>query len=80
MNNLKNTSMGFAFGRINYLLMIIGVIVIAVGFLLMIGGASEDPNYFDEEIFSFRRISLAPTVVLLGFAIQVVAIMKKSKD
>jgi hypothetical protein len=80
MNNLKNTKSGFAFGRINYMLMIIGVVVIAIGFLLMIGGGSDDPNVFDEEIFSFRRISLAPTVVLFGFAIQVVAIMKKSKD
>lgn len=76
----KNTPQeSFAFGKENYTLMIIGVVVIFIGFLLMSGGGSDDPNVFDESIFSFRRITLAPIVVMLGFVIEVIAIMKKSK-
>jgi hypothetical protein len=51
-----------------------------VGFLLMMGGGSDDPNVFDESIFSFRRITLAPMVVLFGFAFEIYAIMKKPKE
>jgi hypothetical protein len=70
---------GFAFGPENYKLMIIGLIVLFSGYLLMVGGGSEDPNVFSEEIFSFRRITLAPIVILCGFVIEIFAIMKKSK-
>ena len=52
-----------------------------VGFLLMVGGKSPDPNVFNaEELFSFRRITLAPVVVLAGFAFEIWAIMKKPKS
>ncbi len=62
----------------NYMLMGLGVIVLIIGFLLMTGGASEDPNVFaKEEIYSFRRITLAPIVVLIGFGIQIFAIFRK---
>jgi hypothetical protein len=71
---------GFAFGRENYLMMIAGLIVIIIGNLLMIGGGSEDPNVFDPEIFSTRRLTVAPVVILLGFVIEVFAIMRKPKD
>ena len=71
---------GFAFGRENYILMIVGVLVIVIGNLLMIGGGSDDPNVFNPEIFSFRRITLAPIVILLGFVIEIYAIMRKPKD
>jgi len=61
------------------MLMIIGVVLIIVGYMLMAGGKSEDPNVFNgDEIFSFRRITLAPIVVLLGYAIEVYAIVKKA--
>lgn len=69
----------FPLGKENYKLMIIGLGIIVLGFILMIGGGSDDPNVFDESIFSFRRITLAPIVVLFGFIFQIYAIMKKPK-
>jgi hypothetical protein len=71
---------GFAFGKENYLFMIIGVIVIIIGNLLMIGGGSVDEKVFDPEIFNFRRLTLAPVVILVGFIIEIFAIMRKPKD
>ena len=65
----------FLFGKKNYLIMIVGVAVILIGFALMMGGGSDDPNIFNEEIYNFRRIRLAPTIVLIGLAIEVYAIM-----
>lgn len=65
----------FVFGKKNYIVMGIGLAVIALGFILMSGGGSDDPNVFNEEIYNFRRIRLAPTLVLLGFAIEVYAIL-----
>jgi hypothetical protein len=59
--------------------MLVGVVVIIIGFLLMTGGGSDDPNVFNPEMFSFRRITLAPIVVLLGFGIIAFSIMKKFK-
>ncbi|NJK85050.1 MAG: DUF3098 domain-containing protein [Bacteroidales bacterium] len=62
-------------------MLIIGFVIIVVGFLLMMGGKSTDPNVFNEkEIFSFRRITLAPLVVLFGFVFEIYAIMKKPKE
>lgn len=68
------------FGRDNYLWVIIGLAFLLIGFILMIGGGSDDPDVFNEAIFSFRRITLAPILVLIGFGIQIYAIMKKSKN
>jgi len=65
----------FIFGRKNYKFMFIGLAFIALGFILMAGGGSDDPNVFNPEIFSFRRIRLAPTLVLIGFGIQIYAIL-----
>ena len=70
----------FALGRENYKLLAIGFAIIVVGFLLMLGGRSKDPNVFSNNIFSFRRITLAPLVVLAGFAFEIWAIMKKPKS
>ena len=69
----------FLFGATNYKILIIGLVVIALGFILMSGGANEDPNVFNEDVFSFRRIRLAPTVVLIGFGITIYSILAKSK-
>lgn len=69
----------FIFDKINYKILLIGIVVIAVGFILMSGGGSDDPNVFSEEIFNFRRIRLAPTTVLIGFGITVYAILKNPK-
>jgi hypothetical protein len=78
----KNTGKtNFALGKENYLLLVIGFVIIVIGFLLMIGGKSDDPSVFnEEEIFSFRRITLAPMVVLAGFIFEIWAIMKKPKS
>lgn len=68
------------FGRDNYLWVLIGLAFLLVGFILMIGGGSDNPDVFNEAIFSFRRITLAPILVLIGFGIQIYAIMKKPKN
>ncbi len=64
----------------NYVLMIIGLAVIIVGFVLMAGGGSDDPEVFSRKIFSFRRITLAPIVVIAGFAFEIYAIMWRPKS
>lgn len=69
----------FLFEKINYRILLIGIGVIALGFILMSGGGSDNPNVFNEEIFNFRRIRLAPTTVLIGFGITVYSILKNPK-
>jgi hypothetical protein len=73
-NNEINTH--FLFEKVNYKILLIGLAVIALGFILMAGGGSDDPKVFNPEIFNFRRIRLAPTVVLIGFGITVYSILK----
>lgn len=77
----KEQKPDFIFKKANYKLMFIGLAVIAIGFLLMSGGGSDDPNVFNPAIYNFQRIRLAPTLVLIGFGIQVYAILfNKKKD
>ncbi len=73
----ENNKPQFLFDKVNYKFLLIGLGVIALGFILMSGGGSEDPNVFNEEIFNFRRIRLAPTVVLAGFGVVIYSIFKK---
>ncbi len=70
----------FAFGKENYILMMAGVVLIIVGFILMTGGGSKDPNVFNEDMFDFRRLTLSPILILIGFGLEIVAIMKRPKD
>jgi len=70
---------GFPLGKKNYRLMIIGIVIMVIGYLLMTGGGSDDPKVFNPEIFSPRRITLAPIVILTGIVTILFAIMKKSK-
>jgi len=70
-----NANGNFIFGKKNYKWMFIGLGFIALGFILMSGGGSDDPNVFNPEIFNWRRIRLAPTLVLIGFGIQIYAIL-----
>jgi hypothetical protein len=70
----------FAFGKENYILMLVGICFIILGFILMTGGGSNDPNVFNKEMFSPRRITVAPILILVGFGIEIVAIMKRPKD
>jgi hypothetical protein len=78
--NENKEKMNFALGRENYKLLAIGFVIILAGFLLMLGGKSASPDKFSNDIFSFRRITLAPIVVLAGFIFEIWAIMKKPKD
>lgn len=68
----------FLFDKVNYKILLIGIAVITLGFILMSGGGSDDPKVFNEDVFNFRRIRLAPTVVLIGFGITIYSIFKKS--
>ena len=70
----------FLFDKINYKILLIGIAVIAIGFILMSGGGSDDPKVFNDAIFNFRRIRLAPTVVLIGFGITIYSIFKSPKN
>ncbi len=69
----------FAFSRQNYRLIIIGIVIITLGFILMIGGGSEDPNVFSYKLFNFQRLTLAPILILAGYIIEIFAIMKRPK-
>jgi len=70
----------FAFGKENYLIMLAGVALVIIGFILMTGGGSKDPNVFNEDMFDFRRLTLSPILILVGFGLGIVAIMKRPKD
>jgi hypothetical protein len=86
MNTVKptqpsNSKMPNLFDKGNYLWMIIGLVVMAIGFLCMMGGKSADPNVFnDAEIYSTRRITVAPIMIILGLLIEIYAIMKNPKS
>lgn len=78
--NQQGEKATFAFGKNNYKLMLIGIAMVAVGMLLMIGGASEDPNTFSEDIFNFQRLTLAPIIIIAGYVVVLLAILKKPKE
>ena len=65
--------------KTNYILVVVGVLLIALGLILMIGGGSTDPDVFNEKMFSFQRITLAPILILAGFVVEIVAIFWRSK-
>ena len=67
------------FGKQNYIIVLIGLALLALGFVLMIGGGSDNPDVFNEKMFSFQRITLAPILVLAGFVVEIVAIFWKGK-
>jgi hypothetical protein len=71
--------MDFVFKKKNYIILIGGLVLILLGITLMIGGGSEDPTQFSEEIFNFQRLTLAPILIISGFVMGVFAIMYKSK-
>ena len=78
-NVLPEKKQTFVFGRKNYILMLIGLGVMFLGYILMIGGGSDDPNTFSEGLFSFRRITLSPILIIAGFIIEIFAIMHRPK-
>lgn len=78
--NKKNASVSefdFALEKKNYILLAVGFAIIVLGFVLMYGGGSDDPEVFDDSIYNFQHITLAPMVVLAGFVFEIYAIMKK---
>ena len=68
------------FGKMNYIFVLIGIALIAVGFILMIGGGSTDPDVFNKEMFNTQRLTIAPILVLAGFVVEIVAIFWRSKQ
>jgi len=79
MKKIKSTKKQFLFGKRNYQFFLLSISIISLGFILMVGGGSSDPNVFNPEMFNFRRIRLAPTLVLFGFGIAVYSILTYSK-
>ena len=71
--------MDFTFSKKNYILLFAGLVFMVSGLILMVGGGSEDPTQFSDEIFNFQRLTLAPILLAIGFIIQVFAIMYKGK-
>ena len=70
----------FLFNKNRYRILIVSLLVIGIGFILMSGGASDDPNVFNDEIYNFRRIRLAPLIVIIGFTLCIFTILKKPKN
>ncbi|REH56665.1 hypothetical protein C7448_101708 [Tenacibaculum gallaicum] len=79
MKKDNSSKQEFLFGKRNYIIMLIGIAVIALGFILMAGGGSDDPNMFNPEIYGWRRIRLAPTLVIIGLGIEIYAIFANPK-
>ena len=69
----------FALPKKNFLLILIGLVIMVLGYVLLSGGGSDDPNVFNYDMFSFRRLVVAPVVILAGFGFEMYAIMKKPK-
>lgn len=75
MENQNIEKPTFLFGKKNYVIMVIGLVFITLGFIFMAGGGSENPDVFNEEIYNWQRIRLAPTLVIIGLAIEIYAIL-----
>ena len=69
----------FLFGKKNYIIMLIGIVFIAIGFIFMSGGGSDNPEIFNEEIYNWQRIRLAPTLVIIGLVVEIYAIFAEKK-
>lgn len=79
-NTINDDSKMFVFGKHNYKFLLIGLGFILAGFVLMMGGGSDSPDVFNKAIFGFQRLTLAPILILAGFAIEIYAIMSNPKD
>lgn len=77
--NEENQWFQFAFSKVNYIIMIAGLVVLALGYILLSGGGSDDPNVFNPAMFDKRRLFVAPILIVLGFVAEIVAIMYKGK-
>ncbi len=79
-NKVVEESKQFAFQKENYVILLIGLAFLAVGFLLMLGGGSDNPEEFSDALFDFRRLTLAPILILAGYIIEIYAIMRRPKE
>ena len=79
MKDKINQEKEFLFGKKNYIIMLIGIVFISLGFIFMAGGGSDNPEVFNEEIYNWQRIRLAPTLVIIGLGIEIYAILADSK-
>ncbi|MBP5340883.1 MAG: DUF3098 domain-containing protein [Bacteroidales bacterium] len=79
MKENENKGFELAFGKVNYILMAAGLVLLAVGYILLSGGGSDDPNVFNPAMFDSRRLVLSPILIVLGFVVEIVAIMYKKK-
>ena len=78
----NETKHGFhlVFGRTNYILMIAGLIVLAIGYIMLSGGGSDDPNVFNADMFDSRRLVVAPLIIVAGLVVEICAIMFRKKE
>ncbi len=76
---MEKNKLDFAFTKQNYILLIVGVVLICVGLILMIGGGSDDPTVFSDAIFDTQRLTIAPILITAGFIVEIFAIMHKPK-
>lgn len=79
IDNKETEKRDFVFGKENYIIMVVGLVVLAIGYILLSGGGSNDPNQFSEALFNSRRMLWAPIFIVGGLVIEVYAIMKKAK-
>ena len=79
MKENKHSKPVFLFGKRNYIIMLIGLVFITLGFVFMAGGGSDNPEIFNEEIYNWQRIRLAPTLVIIGLVIEIYAIFANPK-
>ncbi|MCI2229273.1 DUF3098 domain-containing protein [Polaribacter sp. MSW13] len=79
MANENTEKPEFLFGKKNYIIMLVGIVFIALGFIFMAGGGSDDPAVFNDEIYNWQRIRLAPTLVIIGLGIEIYAILVNPK-
>ena len=76
----NNNQFSFVFTKINYIIMLVGIVLLALGYLLLCGGGSDDPNVFNSAMFNNRRLYVAPILIILGFVAEIAAIMYKGKE
>ena len=79
VNNEEKKGFELTFGPVNYILMGVGLVLLALGYLLLSGGGSDDPNVFNPAMFNARRLVWSPILIVLGFVVEIVAIMFKKK-
>ena len=78
-SNTENGQFKLTYSKVNYIMMAVGVVILALGYLLLSGGGSDDPAVFNNDMFDTRRLVVAPILIVLGFVVEIVAIMFRKK-